>query len=79
MMTNIALRYLRPVANEPGGAGLLHADVDVPGDGLVGAVLAVDLLRLHLAPVRTLTDARAATLVTLVKIQSNSAIGTSVL
>jgi hypothetical protein len=34
----------------PGGAGLLEAALNVVGDGLVGAVLPVDRLPLHLAP-----------------------------
>jgi len=35
----------------PGGARFLEAALDVVGDGLVGAVLPVDRLPLHLAPV----------------------------
>ena len=57
--------HSRPVASEPGGAGLLEAALDVVGDGLVGAIPAVDLTTLNLAPVGSLPDPVAAGLVAL--------------
>ena len=57
--------HSRPVASEPGGAGLLEAALDVVRDGLVGAVPAVNLLRLHFAPVRPLPYSVPARLVAL--------------
>ena len=55
----------RPVASEPGGAGLLEAALDVVGDGLVGAIPAVDLPSVNVAPVGPLSDPVSAGLVAL--------------